>query len=320
MKKFRFYIFLIVSPLLLSFTSGPGDVYCELEDFTFQPLVVTETNNLVFDFKARSVASHTVKAKLLLSNRTYEDFVIKEESFPLSFFKKYSFVVTLPPWTVNTNSNYFRLEVYYEGVERKLPFTLGGYFNGDVTLPTHEVVKSNYQGVIYEKGVLTNFFLIFDFMDYGTTVEYKDDLRLSLEDFITHYHYDNVNYESVHLVFPYMSYLFPKLAKNEAGHPNLELKITQEDGKMRFSLLNPIYVDDETHLISAYKEEGFRITSHIYLPKNSREDLEFHTFRLEIKGFGPLKLNVNYHFKLQLERDYISRQGTYGIHYYWGTL
>lgn len=317
MKKLKFSSIFLLFPLLVGFTSPNGDKTIVLEDFMFEPLIVHQDNELSFGIKLNSLVFKNVFMNLYLTNETYDNYMLDRTSFMLAPYQRKQVTFTIPAWTTTVGLNYFKLRVTYEGNVKELNFALGANYRGVVTLPTTSIVREAYWGVIYKNSEVQSFNYLFDYRTYTNELRLRDDLFLDLSLFEVPFIQDYFTYDSARLIFTNMNTLFPRLMRTSEGYPYLDLEITCQHGLMQFKPAMQLYVDDETHMLSLVKEDGYRLTSTIYLPKHYKEDLTFNKLRLEIDGFSPLRIDIRYDFLLVIDQNYLGRNGTFILDYRW---
>lgn len=317
MKKYQLLPLLILLPFITSFTSGSGDNIIMLGEFHFYPLRVNNSNRLIFNIASQSFFPRKVDVSLAISNRTYYQHTLASATLEVSLAQRDTFDVVVDAWVANTGLNYFVLSATSGTSKKSLSFALGANYRSEVHLPGSSLLFDSYQGVDYLNDILTIKNYLMDDASFLAVTEYQDDLYLDLNRFTSSYSGGELIYRGARLVFSQMNSLFPRLPLNGQGEPYLELLIEKNGNNLAYRLRDPLYVDDETHIISLTKEVGYRLTDTIYFPKYRLEDLEYFPITLEIDEFSMIKTNIKYIFTLLFEREFIASNGTYQIDYEW---
>lgn len=319
MKK-RIKVLFLVLPLLTSFTSGFVDNSLKLRNFTIYPLQIEKVSRILFVFETNNVFPKNLSVTLKLSNRIYVDKIIKSQTTQLTLTSPTRFEIDVPPWYLNIGLNYFNLEANYGSTSKELNLKIGANHRQQVTLPSSDILLNSYVGATFEQGHLYEKVFFPSIDSYTNEHNILNDLYFDLGTLTTSYDADELRYHSARLIFNGMKNLFPKLSLTTEGSPYLDLIIFQKDGILTFGLLMPLFVDDETHIISPIKETGFRLTSFIFFPKYFHEDIEFHSLTLEINGFSQIKTDIRYTFSLSIDKDFLGQSGTYGLIYESGNI
>ncbi len=319
MKNDMFLRILLIVPLLLGFSTDTTDHdVIRLNDFHIAPFQYTNAKYLTFSFTTTSRNSQLVSVSLSITNSTYENRLIGQEMTTLYRGLNKETIFYIPPHVATSGINTFTLTFASTQEMRTLSFYVGAYGNATFTLPTLSFLRDMFRCVTYKSSTFIYSYYMFDYDHLLDEWYLSDDLLINPLLFRSSFLLDEqAVMERIELVFVDKAYLFPRLEKTVDGHPFVELSMYYEKFRLHYELLNPLYVDYETHLISPQKDEGFMLTSSIYLPKNRIDDLEFGGYELRIYGFTSLKINIIYRFTLSFARNYFASDGTYDFEYGW---
>lgn len=319
MKYIKLINFVIIPPLLLSFSLNIQEPdRLRLADFTLTPINYKVDNSLNFVFLTTQAAKLSASARLLLTNRTFLNRELDRKQFSVMSGKNYLANFYVPANYLSSGSNLFTLEYTFLTYTKTIQFRLGAHSGDALLLPAPALLRDMYLGVTYKDNALTYQHYMFNYSTLFKEQMLIHDLLLDPGLFTSPFAPSSLaSADDVKLVFVNKRLLFPRLAKTNDGQPFLSLKLDYIDDNIIFKLAGPIYVDDETHIISPNKEVGFRLTEHIYLPKNKITDLEYGHYELRISGFTNLKFEVIYTFNLSFLKQYLADDGQYQINYGW---
>lgn len=153
----------------------------------------------------------------------------------------------------------------------------------------------------------------YDTTTYTQERSFKHDLLFDFNVLSANFYYfeDEIEYDLALLHLKNTS-LFP-LLRNRFGNPYVELKIEYRNNRIVYFLKKPIYVDEQTHLMSFQNGPGYKLTNNLYFPKNKFEELQNLECYLEVIGFGKSKLHFTYTFNITIEERYFGQDGYYQI-------
>lgn len=319
MKRFRAFIVLLLVPLLLSFTyeeAAPDDVY--VRPFVIKPLVIDQRNVLTFNYFILGRSDVSVNTNLTLTNRTYNNKILGTDNLLVRQSRDAIFSISIPPTILTTGLNYFTLTYTFNYKSLNLAFKVGANYQAMVTLPSSTLLLNAYYGAHYNNSIMHEIQYMFDPRPFSQQLIFTNDLLFQFSSIRAHYPSSNeFTYHDATIVFTGKRGIFPRLPLNSDGEPYLYLKLEMIDSFLYFSLRDPLYVDDETHMISPTKDIGFRLTNQFYFPKNKIEDICYGKYQIMIHNFSTLQLDITYTFSLHFLAPYFGPDGTYFLDMEW---
>ena len=319
MKINKITFILFITPLLLSFSaSGETSDEVRLAPFTIKPLNYSVSNTLKFSFITNSRLHYELNVRLLLKNSNFTDYLVDESSGTVTGGRSYKTDFILKPFYLTNRLNVFTLEYSFGAISRQIQFRVGAFTGDSLKLPAISILKDMFLGVSYKNLTFTYSYFIFEYSNFLASLSLANDLYINLDLFSAPFALENeITAEKVSLIFKNKAALFPRLEKTSDGDPYVPLLLNYQNGNIIYKLENPLYVDDETHIVSATKDMGFRLTNKIYLPKNKKADLEYGDYELRIERFTSVKYDITYTFKVSIDRPFLASNGTYDIDFRW---
>lgn len=319
MKYQKFWMLLLIVPLSLGFTHysiGLDDI--NVRDFVFTPLIINQSNTLTFHFFVMARFEVMMSAKVWLSNKTFDRKEMVSTTLSVKEGRDGKLVVTIPPYTATIGLNHFRLTYSYSNTSETIDFALGANYRNVVKFPTSSLILDQYVGVEYVNNVITQTYFLFSPTPFLSRLQFADDLFFRFNALSTTFFDEyQFNYSYAYIVFVDKRHLFPRLPLNIDGNPYLNLQLYYRSGVLSFAPLKPLYVDNDTHIVSLIKDNGFRLTNHLYFPKNKVEELSTGSYQLCVYDFSSLLIDIEYTFSLDFEREFIGSNGTYTIDLEW---
>lgn len=312
LTNFFIVMLLPVSPRLPLSPTEQG--FCAYE---IAPFHITSNVNLAIPFTSNKATTLTysyqvvnVKSHIIYSSGTTEQKLFADTLYYIPYSAKVGVTSVgenylLIRWRTTetaTDAYHFAYFYGYEGdrvINLNSEGEVGNFLNEETTyrfsgFPENvgEKVKTTLSAPVLSGNAYFVHDLYFDF---------------SALEFTTNRRYGTRLYESATLYTKDLT-IFPRLSKRD-GETVIPLKLSEEEGKIVFFPNFSIYVDEETYVVTQFAYPGYIVSKRLYFPKTKMGSLNLTKFRLEIKGYGYLKVTLNLDFYLEVGATFLGQGG-----------